>query len=170
MAQALTDRKLRALEKKPAEAGKTYDVADGVVPGLQVRVMPSGTRTFVLTTRYPGSDNPTRRSLGTYGELTLEQARDKAREWLLLIKRGVDPAHEEERRRQDALRQQKNSFRAVAEEYIKRHVSKTRKAVVVERELRREFIDRWGDRPITDITQHDIVAVIDAKSRAILTP
>jgi integrase len=32
---------------------------------------------------------------------------------------------------------------------------------VVERELRREFIDRWGDRPITDITQHDVVAVID---------
>jgi integrase len=91
----------------------------------------------------------------------LEQARDKARDWLALIKRGIDPAHEEERERQAALRNQRNSFAAVAEEYIKRHVSKTRKAAIVERELRREFIDRWGDRPITDITQHDVVAVID---------
>jgi integrase len=161
MTKTLTDRALRALEKKPAAPGKTYDVADGVVPGLQVRVMPSGARTFVLTTRYPGSNNPTRRSLGSYGELTLEQAREKARDWHALIKRGVDPAHEEERQRQAALRTQKNTFAAVAEEYIKRHVSKTRKAEVVERELRREFIERWGDRPITDITQHDVVAVID---------
>jgi len=45
----------------------------------------------VLATRYPGSRNPTRRALGGYGELTLEQARVKARKWLELIHRGVDP-------------------------------------------------------------------------------
>jgi hypothetical protein len=161
VAKTLTDRALKALENKPAAPGKTYDVADGVVPGLQVRVMPSGARTFVLTTQYPGSNNPTRRALGGYGELTLEQARDKARQWLVLIKRGVDPAHEEDRQRQAELRKQKNSFAVVAEEFIKRHVSKTRKADVVERELRREFIERWGERPITDITQHDVVAILD---------
>jgi integrase len=155
----LTDRKIKSL--KPADAGSTYDEPDGHVRGLSVRVMPSGARTFVLTTRYPGSKNPTRRALGSYGELTLEMAREKAQQWHALIKRGVDPAHEEERHRQAALRKQKNSFASVAEEYIKRHVSKTRKADVVERELRREFIERWGDRPITDITQHDVVAVID---------
>jgi integrase len=161
MAKPLTDRTLKALEKRPADVGKTYDVADGLVPGLAVRVMPSGARSFVLVARYPGSTNPTRRSLGSYGELTLEQAREKARDWLALIKRGVDPAREDERQRQAALRKQKNSFAAVAEDFIKRHVSKKRKGWEVERDLRREFIDRWGDRPITDITQHDVVAVID---------
>jgi integrase len=158
----LTDRKLKALERRPAAPGKSYDVRDGVVPGLHVRVMPSGMRTFVLVARYAGSKNPTRRALGSYGELSLEQARQKARHWLNLIGRGVDPKHEEERERQAALRQQKNSFAAVAEEYIRRHVTTLRRAAVVERELRREFVDRWGDRPITDITQHDVVAVIDA--------
>jgi integrase len=159
--RSLTDRALKALENAPAAAGKTYDVRDGIVPGLCARVMPSGARTFVLVARYPGSNNPTRRSLGSYGELTLEAAREKARAWLALIDRGIDPRHEEERQRLGELRKQKNSFAVVAEEFIKRHVSKTRKAAVVERELRREFIDRWGDRPITDITQHDVVAVID---------
>jgi integrase len=159
--RSLTDRTLKALENKPADPGKTYDVRDGVVPGLHVRVMPSGARTFVLVARYPGSRNPTRRSLGSYGALTLEEAREKARAWLGLIERGTDPANEEELQRQAELRKQKNSFAAVAEDFIKRHVSKTRKADVVERELRREFIQRWGDRPITDITQHDVVAVID---------
>jgi integrase len=157
----LTDRTLKALENRPADIGKTYDVADGEVPGLYVRVMPSGTRSFVYVARYPGSTNPTRRSLGKYGQLTLEQARKKAREWHRLIERGMDPALEKEKERQAALRQQKNTFEAVAKEYIRLHVSKTRKAAIVEREVRREFIDRWGTRPITDITQHDVVAVVD---------
>jgi integrase len=162
----LTDRKLKALKRKPAAPGTTYDVADGVVPGLAVRVMPSGQRSFVLVARFPGKNgkakNPTRRSLGAYGALTLEKAREKARIWLDLIDRGIDPRFEEERLRQAALRRQENSFAAVAEQFIKRHLSKTRKATIVERELRREFIARWGARPITDITQHDVVAVIDA--------
>src|SRR6516165_10340866 len=86
----LTDRTLKALARKPAAPGKTYDVADGVVPGLAVRVMPSGVRSFVLVARFPGSRNPTRRSLGAYGALTLQKAREKARTWLQMIERGVD--------------------------------------------------------------------------------
>jgi integrase len=155
----LTDRSVKAL--RPAPDGKPYDVRDGIVPGLRVRVMGTGALSFVLLARFPGSPHPTRRALGSYGALTLEQARSKAREWLSLIGRGIDPAHEEERHRQAALRQQENSFAAVAEQFIKRHVSKTRKAAIVERELRREFITRWGTRSIADITQHDVVAVID---------
>jgi integrase len=162
MAKALTDRKLKSLRNKPPKAGTTLDVDDGVVRSLKARVMPSGEISFVLVARYPGSQNPTRRSLGMYGELTLEEARAKAREWRELLRKGVDPNAEEHRHRQLELRRQKNSIDAVAEEFIKRHVSKTRKAAVVERELRREFIERWTGRPITDITQHDVVAVIDA--------
>jgi hypothetical protein len=44
------------------------------------------------------------------------------------------------------------------EEFIKRAVSKTRKAAGVERELQREFIERWGAKPITDVTKYDVVA------------
>jgi integrase len=39
-------------------------------------------------------------------------------------------------------------------------VSKTRKAAVAEREIRREFIDRWATRPIADIDQSDVKAVL----------
>ena len=78
----LTDRALKALGKRNLpSAGKTRDVDDGVVPGLKARVMPSGEISFVLVARYPGSRNPTRRSLGLYGELTLNEAREKARRW-----------------------------------------------------------------------------------------
>jgi len=157
--KTLNDRMLKSL--RPAPAGKRYERMDAVVPGLGVRVTESGQRTFILIARYPGSRNPTRREVGKYGELTLDAARTKAREWLDLLRKGIDPRIEEERKRQAQLRAQENSFATVADEFIRRHVSKTRKAAIVEREIRREFVDRWGARPITDITQHDVVAVID---------
>jgi integrase len=82
--------------------------------------------------------------------------------WLDLIRRGIDPRVEEERQRTAELRKQAHTFAAVAEEFIKLHVSKTRKAVGVEQSIRKEFIARWGERPIAGITSHDVVAVIDA--------
>ena len=56
MANALTDRTLKAL--KPAPAGKRYEKRDGLVPGLLVRVTETGKRTFMLQTRYPGFTQP----------------------------------------------------------------------------------------------------------------
>jgi integrase len=158
----LTDRTIKSLANKPAKPGKTYDVPDALVPGLSVRVMPSGRRTFILVTRFPGRRNPTRRSLGAYGAITLDAARERARVWLDLIRRGIDPQVEEERQRTAELRKQAHTFAAVAEEFIRVHVSKTRKAVGVEQSIRKEFIARWGERPIADVTSHDIVAVVDA--------
>ena len=93
---ALTDRKIQSLKPRAAP----YIVPDPQVPGHGVRVMPSGHRSFVLNTRYPGSSNPAPRALGSYGELTLEQARKKAGQWRNLIKGGIDPQIQEERDRQ----------------------------------------------------------------------
>lgn len=58
--RALTDRTLKAL--KPAPAGKRYERRDDLVTGLLVRVTETGKRTFMLQTRYPGSQQPTRRA------------------------------------------------------------------------------------------------------------
>ncbi len=158
--KTLTDRYLKSL--KPARNGKPYDAdTDAIVPGLVPRVMGSGQITFVLVARYPGSSHPTRRALGGYGELSLEQARSKARLWLGLIHQGIDPKVKEEEQRRAELRKQEHSFILVAEEYfahIKRQ--KQRRAHVVERDLRREFIERWNSRPITSIGPDDVAAII----------
>jgi integrase len=160
----LTDRGLKSPKsRRPAAPGKRRLEHDANVPGLAVRVTDKGRRTYVLIRRYPGSKNPAPRALGEVGAITLDQARAKARHWLDLIRRGIDPSAEEEQARLAALRKQENSFIAVAEEYLRRAVTgRQRKAKVVERELRREFIARWNSRPITSITRHDVLAVIDA--------
>jgi len=129
---------------------------------------PSGQISFVLVTRFPGARNPTRRSLGSYGALTLEEARTKARAWRTMIERGIDPEIAEQKTRADNLRRQANTFAVVLEDYIRLAVvgpdpkkPLQRKGNEVARDLRRTFVPLWGDRPITDITRRDVLSVIE---------
>ena len=92
----LTDRKLAAFRARPGERPELMDTAS---PGLGVRVSETGTRTFFLRARFPGSANPVRRSLGTYPAMPLAEARAKAAEWRVMLKRGIDPRDEEQRQR-----------------------------------------------------------------------
>ena len=114
----------RWLKSKKVKAGNRWDKG---IPGFGVRVSDTGRKTFVLSTRYPGFDHPTRRALGAYGAVTLEKARQKARDWLELIKVGKDPEIEEERLRAAEQRKRENSFRAIAEDFITEKLSKERK-------------------------------------------
>jgi hypothetical protein len=159
--RTLNDRIIKAL--KPAAAGKRREVWDALVPGLGVRVTDAGAKSFVLATRYPGRVNPARRALGSYGELTLEQARNKAREWLNLVGRGIDPAAEVERQRLAEQRKRAGTFASVAETFIKDKVSTERQGKDVERQLRSVFIPAWGNRPIAEIEAADVKAIIRAK-------
>jgi integrase len=164
--KTLTDRAVKAL--KPAAPGKRYDIMDAVVPALGIRVTDRGYRSFFVAGRFPNSPHYTRRELGRVGALSLQAARIKARTWLELIGEGKDPAIEETRIEQENLRRQKNTFAAVAEEYIDRVVigdpkrPRQRKGPEVAREIRRVFIPIWGGLPITEIRREDVQAVIES--------
>src|SRR5271157_1961853 len=155
----LTDRKLKSLKPE----GKPYELMDTAVPGFGIRVMGTETtavRTFILLKRFPGSRNPTRRALGSYGELTLEQARDKAREWGRLIKAGIDPADAEKAAKEAEKKRKDTTFGAVLQDYLDRKASKLRSGSEIEREMKRNFKD-WMDKPISGITPNDIKARIN---------
>lgn len=156
----LTERAVKALQ--PAPQGRRYEIMDAAVPGFGVRVTDRGRRSYFLLTRYPGSPNPTRRSLGEVGAIELALARQKARDWLTTIQKGIDPKIAEERDRQAELRRQSHSFGAVAEEFIAKHVSKLRTGKYIAGDLRREFVAKWGKRPVTDISRQDVLAIIEA--------
>jgi integrase len=118
---ALSDRFIESDKRKP-QRGRV-DYGDSLVPGLALRVTSAGHKSFVLIARYPlNPKNPTRRALGDHGELTLDGAREKARAWLALIQKGIDPKIEEARKRAEAMRRQTNTFGAVAAEFIDQYV------------------------------------------------
>jgi integrase len=158
--RTLTDRGIRSL--KPADSGKRYEIMDGIVPGFGIRVTEKAAKTFILVARYPGYAHPTRRALGEFGALTLEQARVRARAWLELIRQGLDPGQEAERLRLAEQRKRANSFASVAEDFIRDKLPGERKGPEVARDIRRDLIPAWGARPITEITPHDVRTVIRA--------
>ena len=84
----LTKRTVDALKPK-ADA---YFVWDGQVVGFGVRVMPSGTKTFQV--QYRKGRRTRRSSLGRFGVVTVDQARDHAREMLGQVAGGFDPVEE----------------------------------------------------------------------------
>ena len=157
----LTDRKLQSLKRK----GKRYEVMDSDVPGFGVRVSEAGQKSFILIARYPGSPNPTRRALGEYPSISLGEARERAKDWRVLIRKGIDPKVEEARLRRLELRKQATTFASVAEDFIERHVKGQRKAVDTEREIRKELIAHWADRPVASIAREDVIALVEAIAR-----
>jgi integrase len=148
----LTDRLIAGLE--PAPSGKRYEIFDTKVYKFGVRVTDRGAKSFILYTSFPGS-SPARRRIGRVGLMTLDTARRTAKDWLDKIEAGIDPAAEKRRQRS-------TSFGYVAEEYLRLAViGKQYRAAAVQREVRRELIARWGDRPVTSITAHDLIALMD---------
>ena len=158
--RTLTDRFIQSC--KPAPAGKRIDYADSVVPGLVLRVTDRGHKSFALRCRYPSHpDNPTRRALGDYGALSLDDARQKARRWLELIGRGStrrSRKHAEGRGAAPTV----TTFAAVAADFLERHAAKLARGQELERILNSEFVKRWGARPATEIMPEEVAAAICA--------
>ena len=150
--KTLTDRLLRTLQA---------DTADAVVPGLAVRIGAAGQKTFVLIGRYPGRRNPTRRAVGLYPAISLEQARDTARDWIALIQRGIDPAVQVAIERETNRVRQSNTFGAVAKSFLEKHAASRRTASAIGRLVRGKLISRWRDRPIDTIGKRDVIDMIE---------
>jgi len=165
MKTALTDRAVKAMHA----AVKAYDVHDAIVPGLSLNVLPSGLKRFVLLTRFPGAKHPTRRALGAYGALTLEAARVKARTWLELVARGIDPAEQIEAERRQRERARRVTFGAVVEDYIRLEVHgpggeahpRQRAAAATVSALRDVLVPLFGHRPVTELTADELMRPIE---------
>jgi integrase len=153
----LTEQKVRAL--KPRE--KRYDVLDALVPGLRVHVTPNGFKSFMLKVRFPGAKYAARRLVGEVGLITLDQARTTAREWLGLIRNGVDPAAELAAQQQRAQAEQQLTFEVVAELYIKQKLARARQRKRSAQEIRKELIPVWGARRINSFQRGDVIRLID---------
>jgi integrase len=168
MKTALTDRAIKAMRA----ADKLYDVHDAVVPGLSLNVLPSGLKRFVVLTRFPGAKHPARRVLGAYGALTLEAARNKARAWLELIARGIDPAEQVAEERRQRERERATTFAAVTADYLDREIHgldrarpNKRTAAKIEQALRDVLVPLFGLRPITALTADEIMRPIELIAR-----
>lgn len=152
--EVLNAAKLKSL--KPAPPGKRTTISDAIVPGLRVRTTDKGHSSFVVRSRWDGRQ-PSYRTIGEVGRVSLVDARRIAREWL---ESGEDPLLA--KRREETARGDNVGY--VVEEFLKRHVTGQRKARKVEQVIRREILPLWRDRRLAEITKADVVRLVDGVS------
>ena len=70
---------------------KDYELRDTVVPGFLLKVTPTGRKIFMVQYR-TNSGERRKPAIGRFGELTVEQARWIAQDWLAEVRRGKNPS------------------------------------------------------------------------------
>jgi len=116
--------------------------------GLHVVVTSQGQKSFYVRRRVNGKNE--KHCLGSFPDLSVEQARDKAARFTGAVASGDNPA--EQRR----LIRGELTLGDLFEEYLRRHLKKSRKTwAEYEKQFNRYFGD-WLSRKLTTITQRDI--------------
>ncbi|MCK5738186.1 integrase family protein [bacterium] len=137
---------------KPAE--KAYYVSDGGkkgIPGLRVRVNPTGRKVFVYE-GYVG--NKQRRvTLGQYGKITLKEAQDIAKGHGEKFAKGVDPVIVKQQAKGKAI-----TLGEAADLYIEARTAKNAKkplkpSTVYDIRICMKALSDWKKRPVTSITR-----------------
>jgi integrase len=146
---------------KLAEPGCRYDVADAIVPGFGVRVNVK-CKSYILTARFPGSKHPTRRTIAAVGEIDLATARDKARAWLVKIRKGDKPPSVRVLR---VVTPKAETFEQVVTKFLEQHVHRNslRTAHEVERIIHKDLMPLWRTREFKSIRRGDVARMLDAK-------
>jgi integrase len=123
-----------------------YVHPDPEQPGHYIRVMPTGVKSYVVVTRDP-LRKQVWKTLGSTSILGIEEARERARNVIKSIGAGEDRS---------------STFKAVAEDWLKRHVdgNQLRTKHEIERCLNKYFA-AWESRDFTGIRRGDVTKLLD---------
>jgi integrase len=166
----LTKTTIDAAMTKPS----AYVLWDSELSGFGCRVFPSGKRSFVLKYRLPGDRRSFLMALGAYGELTVKQARERARDELAKVR--LDDQHPLAARR--ALRATKAAPAALTVASLaEQYVAALHAGIATTKRLRgrqacdayledtarhlRRFADAYGVREPSSISRGDVVRLLN---------
>ena len=142
MTKKLTKKIIDALSCKGAEAERFY-LWDGALPGFGIRTSRSGRKVFVLS--YRAHSRKRLLTLGRYGTLTVDQARDLARQRLGEVIGGADPVEE----RRKAV--QGETVEALGSAYTERHSYRKRTGKDDRRRIAQHILPAWKSRKADSI-------------------
>jgi integrase len=140
---------------KPGQR-RQADFFDLTVRGLCLRVSSGGAKSFFQIYTRPTDGKRAWLKLGTYPELTLAAARQKARDARSAVGEGSDPIAE---RKALAASQ---SVSDLIENYLTRHASTKKSAGEISRRLRKNVGEVIGATRLADLHRRDLTRCIDA--------
>ena len=128
--------------------------------GLYLEIAPRGTKAWRFKYRFAGREK--RISMGIYPEVSLKLARERRDEARKLLARDIDPSAHRKARKRSRRQWARNSFEAVATEWLAKHSPNWSAGWIrrQERELEREVFPYIGTSPVAGITAPDLLAVV----------
>ena len=148
-------------ERAPVPAVGRVEYFDAGFPGLALRVTEKGHKSWSLFYRFNGRLR--RFTIGRHPAIKPGQARSEATSALERVRQGVDPA-EEKRARRDKPSPEAETFEALAQDYLERHVRKNSATATYQeakRDLEYNVLPKWRNRPIASISRRDATDLID---------
>jgi integrase len=149
----LTDIAVRNLKA----GAERQEIPDAAQRGLHIIVQPTGAKVFAVRYRFAGKT----RKLTLQAGIGLAAARREAADALYQVERGIDPAVEKQRSRDEQRAAAADTLEKVAAEFFKRDGAKIRSARDWQRDLVRQVFPPLGQRPIADIRRKDIIRLLD---------
>ena len=151
----LTARSVESIKAKPTRV----EYFDTEVPGLALRVFPSGVKSWSVFYRHRGRLR--RLTLGTLSVISLAKARARARNELHAARQGADPATAKQDERKA------ETVAELADLYIAKWAKpKKRSWKADDNLLRKKVLPRWRQRAIVDITRQDVRALVEDVAEA----
>jgi len=132
------------------------ELRDTIVPGFLCKVTPAGRKVFMV--QYRTNAGVRRKpSLGRFGELTVEQARSLAQDWLAEVRRGGDPGHDKtEARKAPTVKELCVRF---MEDHSKSH-NKPSTQKSYQYQIDSYIIPAFGSKKAHEVTRQDITALM----------
>jgi hypothetical protein len=144
-------------------AAKDHYIWDTSPPGFGVRIRPSGAKTFIYSYRARGgrSARKSRHTIGRYGKITLEQARNQAQQLAGHVAGGGNPSADRAAQRLEKAREEQ-TLAVVADEFIERYAKdRNRTWREYARILDHNVKPCLGSRPVQELTRRDIASLLD---------
>ncbi|ARJ64682.1 hypothetical protein WV31_02845 [Magnetospirillum sp. ME-1] len=146
----------------PPASGR-LDIVDETTPGLVLRVMASGVKSWSIRYR-PKGRKQLRESYGTYPSTSLSDARARAKALTAAASVGRDLVSEEAAAAA-AKAEEEAKAKTIADvvaDYIKAHVAKTRKAGVTEKLFANHIVPVLGKKTVGELRRADVVELLDS--------
>ncbi|HCB1523782.1 TPA: tyrosine-type recombinase/integrase [Citrobacter braakii] len=139
---------------------EAVELRDTLVPGFLCKITPAGRKVFMLQYRTNAGERR-KPSLGLYGELTVEQARSLAQEWLAQVRRGGNPAAEKaEARQAPTVKELCTKF---MEDYSKKR-NKLSTQAGYQAVINRNIIPLLGRKKVQDVKRPEIAGLMEKLS------
>ncbi|EPK7593157.1 TPA: tyrosine-type recombinase/integrase [Pseudomonas aeruginosa] len=136
---------------------QAIELRDTLVPGFLCKITPAGRKVFMLQYRTNAGERR-KPALGLFGELTVEQARSLAQEWLAQVRRGGDPAADKAEARQAPTVEE--LCKKFMEDYSKKR-NKPSTRVGYQGVINRCIIPLLGRKKVHDVKRPDVASLME---------